>query len=816
MVPQSFPSFALLLVAVVSFCVLAAEITLTRVFSVLFRADYVFLVLSGAIAGLGAGALLAPMVPVEPTRMGRWTAWVAILFAIALAAPVLVLLVSPWGRSLVAGAETAVVVILPMGIFAAAGLLLSVLFRRHQTQSGLLYFADLGAAALAAPSSVWLLDRLGAVRALLVLAVLAATAATIAALRAPRSGSAIVAMVSLASLGGVLVSDLRRQWIVLPPLKMPAEAFNDPSHPWHRVTKPLFARLADPLARVRIVRTDWTALVRSDVVFDAATGFHYIYADGDVPTQMEPWDGRISGKGLDRFPFIGALPYRLAVRPPSDVLAIGSGGGMDVLLALEAGARHVDALEINPAIPRIVADPQFAGTTAALYRQPGVRLIVDEGRSFLRRSGKYDTIYFACAKTATSQQGGIALLDNYLYTGEAFEDYWRHLTPDGTLALVTQESFLIDRLLITALAMLRREGMSAEDAAKRVLTARVPLAQFGRGPYRHILLMRRSAWPPGEMGKVRAVIASSNLEPLHLPHDESRGAEGARFDSGADPPVIRTALEAQYPYGTDPVATMAGSNRDRTAANLAPVTDDRPFYLDIARGSHPTLSILMVWTGLFAAFVVGITAACQARRKQSGDEAAVSAPRAAAPVGYFALIGAGFIMVEIALIQRFVLLLGFPTRSLTVTLFVMLLGAGAGSMLCQRGSPLQAAARMRKLMPALAALLVFYWVGLNALLDLAIAQPLAVRVGAAALLLFPAGMLMGMPFPAALRCASGSWNALVPGFWSVNGAFTLFGSVAAMTVARSAGYGAVLVTGAACYMGAWALGRWMLEIEPPG
>jgi protein-L-isoaspartate O-methyltransferase len=790
--PARPPLEAVLAVAVVSFTILAAELALTRCFSVLFRAPYVFLIVSGAIGGLGLGGLLVQFVPEDEERVRRWVVTLCVLLAAALAGPVLFLFASPWGREVVARAETAVVVLLPMATFAIAGMVLALIWRQYPAHGGFLYAVDLAWAAAAAPASVWLLDRLGGINTPLVLAVAAALVGAVLAFRGRRVSWVGLSLLSVIGLGVVLGTNLAVHWIDLPTLKAPQAALQDPSHPWNLTTKPLYQELATSVD-ARIVRTDWTAVSRTDVVYDKRQDLHYVYTDGDVPTQMAAWDGSLETARREYAPFIGSLPYRLLGRAPDRVLAIGAGGGLDVLIARAFGAAAVDAVEINPSIPAIVADPRFDRTYARAYQAPGVRLIVDEGRSFLQRAGKYDVIYFACAKTATTQTGGTALLDNHLYTVEAFRDYWRHLSDGGLVALVTQEPFLIDRLLVTGFAALRAEGVA--DPAPHLLSAGVPPERIGEGPYRYVLLLRRQAWTRPDTEGIRRALVTNWLRPIYIPFVRPRGAGDGEFDPAGRTQDVLAALERQYPL----------PNAPGRFASLRPVTDDSPFYVDVAPGLHPTLAGLL-WGSVTAATLVlalvgGIGAASLRRSARRGDQSRRGALTAA--MVYFSMLGAGFILVEVALIQRFIVLLGFPTRSLSVSLFAILLSSALGAAFAQRGEPAQAARRLRRLLPVLILLLLLYRVLLPPFIDSLLAQPLALRVAATALALLPAGFLMGMPFPTALRLLPRPLGRLVPAFWSVNGVTTILGSVATMALAKFIGYSGALLVGAACYGVAW-------------
>lgn len=785
---------AIVAVALVSFCILAVEIALTRLFSVLFRAPYVFLIVSGAIGGLGAGGLAAQWMRPRDEKLPQWITWLCITLAAALASPVLLLFVAPPGRALVADAETTVVILLPMLLFAVGGAALALLFRRYADHLGELYAWDLAAAAAAAPLSVLLLNHLGGINTPLLLSALAAGAALILALRSRLAGATTASGVALAAALALLGSNLAANWITLPALQPPAGAKSDPSHDWWLRTKPLFAELADPFNSSRIVRTDWTAVSRTDVVHDPASDVYYIYTDGDVPTQMEPLEGDLAS-GLAQYGnFIGLIPFALqraaadqGQRGPREVMAIGSGGGLDVMLALGAGAERVDAVEINPSIPAIVRDPRFQHTYAQVYKDPRVRLVVDEGRSFLQRAGRYDVIYFACAKTATTQTSGVALLDNHLYTVEAFRQYRDHLQPGGIAALVTQEAHLIDRLFVTALTALRNQGVSRDQAPLHLMTARVTDQGMAMGPYRYILMMRRNPWSSEESRQAVQGLMGANLIPLFVPHLLRRAASGEEFNPDRPPGEVQRELEQLWSSRVPPGGIQ-----------LSAVTDDSPFYADIAKTLHPFLGQILIGVSVATILVfllVGIGGRRMLRESPRAERAALPPLMAA-----FFLLGAGFMLVELALMQRFLLLLGFPTFTLSVSLFALLLAGAAGSRLSQTWPPVTARRYLQKLLPLLALLLgIYIWV-LPTMVQAGLAWPLPLRILLAVLLLLPPGLAMGMPFPSLLRLLPPALQDLTPAFWSINGVASIFGSVLTMAIAKFWGYSGALAAGAACYL----------------
>jgi hypothetical protein len=166
---------------------------------------------------------------------------------------------------------------------------------------------------------------------------------------------------------------------------------------------------------------------------------------------------------------------------------------------------------------------------------------------------------------------------------------------------------------------------------------------------------------------------------------------------------------------------------------------------------------------------------------------------------YFLFIGMAFILVEIALIQRFVLFLGHPTYALTVIVFSLLIASGIGSFFSARASdqvPILAAAAV------LALTFATPWVTAQG-----VAWPLAIRCLVSVAMIAPVGFLMGMPFPRGLRRLERQNPAAVRWAWSLNAAASVFGSALAIFLAIYLGLRATLLIGAFCYLAAFAASR---------
>jgi hypothetical protein len=159
-----------------------------------------------------------------------------------------------------------------------------------------------------------------------------------------------------------------------------------------------------------------------------------------------PYQTLYSISTLHRIEHFYFFPYRHVTRSSlSDVLVIGAGTGNDVGVALSEGARHVDAVEIDPALVALGKryNPEHA------YESPRVSVYVDDGRAFLQDTKKrYSLILFALpdSQTALTGQSAPVGLENYLLTTQAIQVARSHLAPGGTFVMYNYyQPFLLDR-----------------------------------------------------------------------------------------------------------------------------------------------------------------------------------------------------------------------------------------------------------------------------------------------------------------------------------------------------------------------------------
>ena len=494
-----------------------------------------------------------------------------------------------------------------------------------------------------------------------------------------------------------------------------------------------------------------------------------------------------------------ALPYRL--RPGAHALVLEPRGGFDVLVALAEGARAVTAVEANPLIVEAVrAQGEWAG---GLYDDPRVTVVLEEGRAYARRTQKrYDVVQLSLTtpqRTVTS--GAYSLAEDYCYTVEGFSDYLARLDEGGLLVVMRW-------LQVPPSEAVRAFALSVEAVERAGGDPRASIVALRS--YQHMLiLVRRGAFTAEELEAIRAFAGPRAFDLVYAP--DVRPDEVNRYNVLPQPDYYRAC-----------VGLLAAEDRDAWYRaypfDVTPPDDDRPFFGHFFKwGQAPDVLAMAGHTWqpfggagyfvLLALLALALVAAgalillplavrwpfdpAQGKRGGVGRGGLVGATLA-----YFALLGLGYLCVEIPLLQRFILFLGHPAYAMATVLFALLLFSGLGSLLSRR-------VPLRLVLILLPLLVVAYALGLPALFEATLAAPLWGRLVVAVVALAPPGLLMGMPFPKGLALLERRSPALITWAWGVNGAVSVVASILAALLALSFGFSAVLALGAACYAGAW-------------
>jgi hypothetical protein len=325
-------------------------------------------------------------------------------FAIASVLALVYVLLNPINAVSAAPVAPSLIVQLPLftGIaalpFFFAGVTVTLGITHYRQNVDRLYAYDLVGAALAALTAGPLLGLFGGPS--LVLAVSLTAVVGAALFQKPgRRGILLIA-----ATGALFVLNLWRPFIVVPSVK-DVDARQIVFEKWNAFSRVTVERVSLGGWSIKIDSSAETAVANSLVT-------------------RSPWDREVS-----------AVAYSLFEEGPDHALIIGPGGGRDVVHALAAGTRRVTGVEVNPIISEAIMRGALLQESARLYQDPRVSIVTDEGRSFIRRSGEsYDVIQASLVDTwAATAAGAFALTENTLYTIEAFQDYYAHLTERGVL-----------------------------------------------------------------------------------------------------------------------------------------------------------------------------------------------------------------------------------------------------------------------------------------------------------------------------------------------------------------------------------------------
>ncbi len=744
---------------------LILELSLTRIFSVVFFYHFAFLAISIALFGLGAGGVFSYVAAGPRGNIYAKLGAFSVLNSFAVLGSLLVLLNVRGEPGVGALALVYFAAAVP---FFFSGTVVSIAVAEAIHRVDRVYFFDLLGAAAGCLALIPFLDHFGGPNTVLAASVFLAISAAIwynlaGSLRG-RVGGVALALAFVALI-----------------------VYNGRKHP-------IDIRYAKgrPIPKESFVQ--WNSFSRIGMVRHGELGGE-IFIDADASTFIPPFDlDHLSDR--DRFKLLHegpGVPYLL--KPGAKTLIIGPGGGWDVARALTSGSRDITAVEINPIIARTIMQDRFPGLSRGLYFRPEVHVAVEDGRSFVRRSGdKFQVLQATLVDTwASTAAGAFALSENNLYTTDAFRDYLTHLSDDGLMAFTRwgldppRESLRLISLAMQALA-----SLGERDAWRHIVVVRQDPEKLQGWGAQDTVIVFRSPLSEDAVARARATLAQTGLQTIYLPGDPPANEFG-RLLTAADP----DSFWKNYRF------------------DVTPVSDDRPFFFYTVQpsdvwnflqqaGNAADSKINRALPLLFELLAVSLLATLVVLALPP----LLLGARLPAERGvhrfliYFICIGAGYILIQVALIQKFILFLGNPTYALSVIVFSMLISSGLGSYFSRRLVGREGVEKLSTVLIGVAVLIALLAFAIEPVTELGVGWPLAFKIAATVCLIAPASFLMGVPFPAGLARMQAHYPKAVRWAWSLNAAASVLGSATAIFLAIYIGLRATLLVSAGLYLSA--------------
>ncbi len=796
----------------VTLATLMYEILLTRIFSVTMWYHYAFMAISIAMFGMTVGAVLVYLAPEYFTRerakyhlaLSSWLFTVTILFSFLthLSIPFVPLAST---TSPIVSVYSIVLTYLVISVpFVFSGICVCLALTKFPREISKLYAADLAGSAIGCILLIKVLEITDGPTAVVVVTFFASIGTVFLAAgdvskKLMRTALASSILLLLFAAGhSVLVrkqsSLLRPVWVKGKKEKTPLyEKWNSfsrirvtgnmkkKSSPFGWGLSPVYP----PERKIKQLRMD---------------------IDSRADTQLTAFNGDLSVLEHLKYDITNLAHY---IRQNSKVLAVGTGGGRDILSALVFKQKSVLGVEINKNIIDAV-NQRFGDFTGHLDRYPQVSFVNDEARSYIaRQKDKFDIIQVSFIDTwAATAAGAFVLTENSLYTVESWRIFLEHLTPGGVLTFTRW--FFNDRpgevYRLTSLAAASLKQMDIKNPRDHIIIVKG----------RFIVKKKKNVRQGLGVGTMLVSKEPFSDEDVDIIKDI---AEKLAFD-------IVLAPDSS----SDPTFKTLASGKDTSEfidnypINISAPTDDSPFFFNMLRlrdmfnqelwdQTAMVINMKAVFIlGVLLATVVVLTFLCII------VPLAITTDKADL-VGewplfiFFASIGLGFMMIEISQMQRLIIFLGHPTYGLAVVLFALLLSSGLGSYLTQTigNSDLTTPAVIR-----LSYLLC-------ALIGLGILTPYAtytfrgsttmMRILVAVGILLPLGLFMGMAFPLGMKIASKRSTAITPWLWGINGATSVCGSVLATAISLSINISTSYWMGFSCYLVAWAAFVWASRRE---
>lgn len=520
------------------------------------------------------------------------------------------------------------------------------------------------------------------------------------------------------------------------------------------------------------------------------TGRYILLDSGAATRQFRITDETDGGEFLKHFLF--SIPYRLNTRM-SNILIVGPGGGLEILIAKAFDAAHIDAVDINSDIISILTGKNKGDPLSEIYskltgsnNRTKIEYHVDEGRAFLSRNiiTRYNIVQLTGVDLLSAlMSGGMLLSESYLYTQEAFAYYYDALKNDGYIQVCYWGGPYALRLFVTFLEMLAEKDVAQPENS---------LVALSDGTNFVNIIAKKGKFLKPELDKIRNICFEDNFKILFMP--------GMRLDG----------IESGYHADASLYSEVCQKEQRRelfknSIFNRRPTHDDKPFFYSIINTDtdNKLKDLLRIFSqnkivlvGVLLSFILIFLPYLLFKSNDSTHE-----KKPLDLLFYFGFIGMAFSLIEVTLIQKISIFIGGPYYSMSVTLPAILIFYSCGSYVTSKIRSSRLAVLMGSVFGIIFYGLFCYYFSDQIISILFYFNHLQ-RIAFSILLVFPISFLLGFQAPLGLEIMKmgHNGNALVPWAWGINSYGNVIGALIFAPLSQIMGFNLLLVVACFSYL----------------
>lgn len=771
---ENFPYWMLVAFFLASLSLISYEIATCRILSVILSYHYVFIVVSLACLGIAAGNILIYLNPhrLKPIEQAKFLIGLSSFLMIS---PVLIALLSYFEKLATNLILITMLLIIPFFFFGA---FVSSIFMLYKERATWLYAADLIGASAGSLVVIPMLNSFDPVNACLLLSLIALIASLIMAstFSLKKKLKRIILIISIIIVGFFSLNFFQKKFIEV--------------QIGTNKEKQSFVVLNKKRKIGEIIETRWNIFGKTDLVkLNNFPDIMILYLDGTAGTPMVRFNGdpkkpNYLVEGL-KVTTPGYFPlFFLEENQKDNALIIGPGGGRDLLLVLMAGYRKIKAVEVNRAIVEI--GKKYFEFNGGIYSKfDNIEIIIGEGRNFIKKSKEnFDLILIQFPYTESSRSvDNYVLTESYLFTQEAIKELYDHLTPEGQLVIACNTFMEVMRVLSTFLSLSDSFNLRQKDAMERVFI-------LGSKEEKNLIGIKKQKINFNlalEM-EIRAKELGYEIANCYFPHRE----EGLNRD-------LKNLAKENIS-----IQQLILNFRNKKI-DLRPVKDINPFFFKFETKVPRAIKIVVIVSSILAIFlaILYLFENKFFKKINSGSIFNKDWPvkKKLELFLYFSFLGIGFMLIEVSLIQKNIILFENPALSMAIILFSLLIGAGIGSYFGSKLKEANAKKLVSFFLIMIIIISIIYSQSGRFIVEILLGHPFFLKTIIIFLFVSFLAFFMGIPFPVGLKFLIPNKNKKDVAFmWATNGVNSVVGGSLAMLIAINWGFNIALIIGSICYL----------------